>query len=142
MRQHPDLRLAAALIAVLAPLSTAQAKPARRGHIVCKPAASVAGYVFDRLTVDYALTPIETVGDDLHASVAGTYKLQSCYWERHGTISGTMTPKVWYGGAFDVSLAKGGANDADARFLVFRDQGSAVVYLSLESTALECTGTP
>jgi hypothetical protein len=107
--------------------------------IVCQqPADDTSGYQFDKLTINYTLTPIEVFGDDQHATVGGDFDWDACYVRHTGAVSGEMTPKIWYGGAFYANFQVG---DATARLTMFRSNGDAYVWLGgPDSTHLACTG--
>jgi hypothetical protein len=142
MRARPFWQRIPVFLAACALAGVADAKPARRGRIVCRPAAGVVSGQLTKLTVNYALTPVQVVGSDLQATVDGTYELATNDGRRKGTLAGLMTPKVWYGGSFDVRLAQATPDGADARLLVARNVATATLSAGPTRTELDCSGLP
>src|SRR4051812_7822081 len=70
--------LGAALHAAGAAAAVLPDEPRTDGTVTCHPTETSGPYRFSTLTVNYHLTPIERFGDDLHATVDGTFELDAC----------------------------------------------------------------
>jgi hypothetical protein len=156
MIRYPASRLTLAVALAALPLAArADAVPSvanddaggdeLHGTITCHP-VDTEHYVFTSLRIDYELEPIQELDGDLFAKVTGKYELDACYWRSEGTIFGTMTPRIWYGGGFNVELPlkdiEGVANGS-AHFSVVRTVGDTHIWLNgPEPIQLECDGVP
>lgn len=126
-----------------------RAVPGTSGSIVCHPKDN-ADYRFSTLTLLYQLTLLQPNDYSHNADVTGTYDLDSCNWGRQGSISGVLTPAIWYGDAFvyggdlDVKLdiIDGDGQAMTSRLFVLRDGTEAYLWTKDkgEPVALECAG--
>ena len=83
------------------------------------------------LTLEYQLQTVETFDDDRLANITGQFRSDTATDTQSGTVSGQMTPMIWYGGSFDAQLS----TDAGSygRLLIFRTLGGAHIWLRSEN---------